>query len=60
MEKRKTRLEPEIKLAELTDLRTLNTGIIIEKLENDMKLREMGLLQRLKLNHELLRFIYKK
>lgn len=53
MKKQKTWLEPEIKMAEPIDLRTANTCIIIEKLENDIRLREMGLLQKLKPNRKL-------
>lgn len=53
MKKQKTWLEPETKMAEPIDLRVVNTNIIVEKLEQDIKLREMGLLQKLKPNRKL-------
>ncbi len=43
------RLKPEFRLAgDLLDLRTLNTNVIINHLEHNLKLRQMTLQDRLK------------
>jgi len=49
MEKPKSKLQPQFKLAdEFLDLRTMNTNMVIEQLEQNIKLREMPLEQQLK------------
>lgn len=49
LEKQKLKLEPKFKLAEdFLDLKTLNTNIIIEQLEENIKLREMPIELQLK------------
>lgn len=48
LEKQKLKLEPKFKLAEdFLDLKTLNTNVIIEQLEENIKLREMPIELRL-------------
>ncbi len=45
----KSKLKPELRLKDPFDLRTVNTNIIIKKLEENIKLREARLADRLKL-----------
>lgn len=52
--KERSKLKPELKLESPFDLRTMNTNIIIEKLEEDIKLREARLADRIKFKTNLI------
>lgn len=43
-----SKLKPKTMLGDMISLRDLDTNLIINKLENDIKLREMPILERLK------------
>lgn len=49
LKKQETKLQPQFRLAEeFLDLKTMNTGIIVEQLEQNIKARELTLEQQLK------------
>lgn len=48
LQKPKSKLKPEHKLDNPFDLRTMDTNIIIKKLEESLKLREAKLVDRIK------------
>lgn len=49
IQKKEIKVQPEFKLAdEFLDLKTLNTNVVVQHLEEQMKLREMPIEKHLK------------